>query len=111
MIYSPTYNLFNTIFVSIYMYPENPEGNQVIVGSMTMGYISDIARNRTHNLFSLKWEPIPLYHSDGLCNPLYSVPIFVVSIRCKWPLRQFFFSLSGNDASIKVRLCALAPGP
>ena len=42
---------FNTIFVSSHMYPENPEGTQVIVGSMNMGYISDTARNRTHNLF------------------------------------------------------------
>ena len=29
--------LFNTIFVSSHMYPENPEGTQVIVGSMNMG--------------------------------------------------------------------------
>ena len=42
---------FNTIFVSSHMYPENPEGTQVIVGSMNLGYISDTARNRTHNLF------------------------------------------------------------
>ena len=42
---------FNTIFVSSHMYPENPEETQVIVGSMNMGYISDTARNRTHNLF------------------------------------------------------------
>ena len=28
----------NTIFVSSHMYPENPEGTQVIVGSMYMGY-------------------------------------------------------------------------
>ena len=48
------------------MYPENPEGTQVIVGSMNMGYISDTARNRTHNLFRSKREPIPLGHSDGL---------------------------------------------
>ena len=47
------------------MYPENPEGTQVIVGSMNMGYISDTARNRTHNLFRPKREPIPLGHSDG----------------------------------------------
>ena len=46
------------------MYPENPEGTQVIVGSMNMGYISDTARNRTHNLFRPKREPIPLGHSD-----------------------------------------------
>ena len=30
---------FNTIFVSSHMYPENPGGTQVIVGSMNMGYI------------------------------------------------------------------------
>ena len=36
---------FNTISVSSHMYPENPEGTQVIVGSMNMGYISDTARN------------------------------------------------------------------
>ena len=47
------------------MYPENPEGTQVIVGSMNMGYISDTARNRTHDLFRPKREPIPLGHSDG----------------------------------------------
>ena len=52
-------------FVSSHMYPENPEGTQVIVGSMNMGYyISDTARNRTHNLFRPKREPIPLGHSD-----------------------------------------------
>ena len=45
------------------MYPENPEGTQVIVGSMNMGYISDTARNRTHNVFRPKQEPIPLGHS------------------------------------------------
>ena len=55
----------NTIFVSNHMYPENPEGTQIIVGSMNMGYISDTARNRTHNLFRPKREPIPLGHSDG----------------------------------------------
>ena len=47
------------------MYPENPEGTQVIVGSMNMGYISDTARNRTHNLFRPKRESILLGHSDG----------------------------------------------
>ena len=30
-----------------------------------MGYISDTARNRTHNLFRPKREPIPLGHNDG----------------------------------------------
>ena len=55
----------NTIFVSSQLYPENPEWTQVIVGSMNMGYISDTARNRTHNLFHPKQELIPLGHSDG----------------------------------------------
>ena len=60
---------FNTIFVSSHnMYPENPKGTQVILGSMNMGYISDTARNRTHNLFRPKREPIPLGHSDGHSN-------------------------------------------
>ena len=57
--------VFNTVFVSSHMYPENPEGTQVIEGSMNMGYISDTARNRTHNLFRSKREPIPLGQSDG----------------------------------------------
>ena len=47
------------------MYPENLEETQVIAGSMNMGYISDTARNRTHNLFRPKRESIPLGHSDG----------------------------------------------
>ena len=55
----------NTIFVSSHLYPENPEGTEVIVGSMNMGYISETARNRTHNLFRPRCEPIPLGHSDG----------------------------------------------
>ena len=53
--------------VSSHMYPENPEGTQVIVGCINMGYdiiISDTARNRTHNLFCPKCVPIPLGHSD-----------------------------------------------
>ena len=44
------------------MYPENPEGTQVIVILMNMGYISDPARNRAHNLFRPKQEQIPLGH-------------------------------------------------
>ena len=47
--HAPLYDIYffvNTIFVSSHMYPENPEGTQVIVGSMNMGYISDTARNQ-----------------------------------------------------------------
>ena len=57
----------NTIFVSSHMYPENPEGTEVFIGSMNMGYISDTARNQNPNLFRPKWEPIPLGHSDERC--------------------------------------------
>ena len=58
----------NTIFVSSHMYPENQEGTQVIVGSINMEYISDTAKNRTHNLFRPKREPTPLGHNDELHN-------------------------------------------
>ena len=54
------------------MYPENPERTQVIVGSMNMEYISDTARNRIHNLFRPKREPIPLGHSIHLLLSIYS---------------------------------------
>ena len=56
------------------MYPENSEETQVIVGSMNMGYISDTARNRTHNLFRRKREPTLLGHSDGLLGPISPTP-------------------------------------
>ena len=55
--------------------PREPRRAQVIVGSRNMGYISDTARNRTHNLFRLKREPIPLCHNDlisGIFLPRYS---------------------------------------
>ena len=55
--------IFHTIFLSSHMYPENPEGTQVILGSMNMGYISDTARNRTHDLFRPKRELMALGHS------------------------------------------------
>ena len=57
------FDFFFTIFVSSHMYHENPEGTQVILGSMNMRYISDTARNRTHNLFRPKRKPIPLGHT------------------------------------------------
>ena len=41
---------FNTIFVSSHMYPENPEGTQVIVGSWNMGYISHVPWGCNSNL-------------------------------------------------------------
>ena len=57
---------FSTQFLCQAIYTQRtPKRTQVIVGSMNMGYISDTARNRTHNLFRPKREPIPLGHSDG----------------------------------------------
>ena len=64
------------------MYPENPEGTQVIVGSMNMGYISDTARNRTHDLFRPKREPIPLGHSDGQESYRRNPGIDLEEIKC-----------------------------
>ena len=68
------------------MYPENPEGTQVIVGSMNMGYISDTARNQTHNLFRPKREPIPLGHSDGQ-DKLYKITSWNFSPKSKQILK------------------------
>ena len=57
--------MFLTQFLCQALYTQRPEGTQVIVGLMNMGYISDTARNRTHNRFRPKREPIPLGHNDG----------------------------------------------
>ena len=42
------------------MYPENPEGTRVIVGSVNMGYVFDTTRTQTRNLICLKhtWSPV-----------------------------------------------------
>ena len=45
--------------------PREPEATQVIVGSMNMGYISDTARNRTHNSGTLL---VQRYWEVGLTN-------------------------------------------
>ena len=67
LLFFSTHFLCQAIMYLLGYYPENPKGTQlVIVGSMNMGYISDTARNRTHNLFRPKREPIPLGHSDGI---------------------------------------------
>ena len=86
------------------MYPENPEGTQVIVGSMNMGYISDTARNRTHNLFRPKREPIPLGHSDEII--LKDVRVSHVDL-IRHPLLDVFqFILRKDEKGIfKFLLC------
>ena len=40
------------------MHSDSPERTQAIVGSMNLGLIYDTARNRTHNRFRHKLEPI-----------------------------------------------------
>ena len=75
------------------MYPENPEGTQVIVGSMNMGYISDTARNQTHNLFRPKREPIPLGHSDGFEWPYANAVVRDVPDPCFYRILDFTGSL------------------
>ena len=65
----------------------DPEGTQVI-GSMNMGYISDTARNRTHNLFRPKREPI---HCTALCHSAFQPincckPIVFFSVLLKYNL-------------------------
>ena len=47
------------------MYPENPEGTQVIIGSMILEYVSDIARTRTRNMFRPKCASLLLGRSNG----------------------------------------------
>ena len=55
--------------------PREPRKDPSNRGSMSMGYISDTARNRTHNLFRPKQESIPLSHSDSYVEwrPLYEM--------------------------------------
>ena len=57
-------NVIPVYFFKHNMYPEKPEGTQVIIGSINMGYISVTAKNRTQNMFRPKCGPIPLGHSD-----------------------------------------------
>ena len=47
------------------MYPENPEGTRLIVGSMNVGYVSDTAGRELATCSVPKCAPIPLGHSDG----------------------------------------------
>ena len=49
------------------MYPENPEGTRVIVGSMNMGYDMNptLPGIELTTYFRPKCAPIPLGHSDG----------------------------------------------
>ena len=75
------------------MYPESPEGTQVIVSSMNMEYISDTARNTTHNLFRPKQEPIPLGHSGE--RPLSTIQVGdVPDIR--------YYSVSDQESGIRL---------
>ena len=73
------------------MYPENPEGTQVIVGSKNMGYISDTARNRTNNLIRHKREPIPLGHNDGQSDIIMLSIIFMSILSVLFSKRKIIY--------------------
>ena len=49
---------------------QRPEGTQVIVGSMNMEYISDTARNRTHNLFRPKRDGLVCLALNSFFTPI-----------------------------------------
>ena len=66
---SKRYNFFlNTIFVSSHMYPENPEGTQVIVGSMNMDVSNPSFAASSSNLPCTKSSA----YNDSQGNPLSS---------------------------------------
>ena len=97
------------------MYPDNPEGTQVIVGSMNMGYISDTARNQTHNLFHPKRELIPLGHCERTIyftvhhaivssyhrNELF--PLRVISSQCPFSTWVMSWTIAPQFNSIQYR--------
>ena len=91
------------------MYPVNPEGTQVILGSMNMGYISDTARNRTHNLFrpkrylsptlsKLSTSPLKDYVNDQYMSRIeyYNIKPIILSL----PANTFQLWLCGYLSSI-----------
>ena len=104
------YFFLKTVFVSSHMYPENPEGTQVIVGSMDMRYISDTARNQTLNLFCPKREPFPLGNSDGhicqvpTCLLLYWCTI-VTRIWCRCYVKQEVFCGHEINNNLDIIFC------
>ena len=54
-----------SILVSSHMYPENFRRDPSNRRLNEHGILSGTARNRTHDLFRPKWEPIPLGHSNN----------------------------------------------
>ena len=75
------------------MYPENPGGTQVIVGSMNMGYISDTVRNQTHNLFRPKRPTVT--DTDIVLDPVEYSPQF----RIRSTLKQWSYTWSSHNPS------------
>ena len=95
------------------MYPENPEGTQVIVGSMNMGYISDTDRNqilrkeishlslqlskvlRVLHIFDFQWRfTTSIYR--------YFVPLQVKHSRLLWISRQPWETRSRRNMVMSV---------
>ena len=67
-------------------------------------YISDTARNRTHNLFRPKREPIPLGHSDIICAHILQCWYFVTA--CMFILYFLsWFLLMVTSRNRKLLLC------
>ena len=60
--------LFNTIFVSSHMHPENPEETQVIEGSTNMGYISDTASLSIWSCTLCHLGPVLCQHGRVFCQ-------------------------------------------
>ena len=93
-------DLFSTHFLSSHMYPENPEGTQVIVGSMNMGYISDTARNRisreeiSHPSIGVKsYECFTFLTSNDV--PLHQ---FIGTVcHCKLNIQDYYESLGNHE--------------
>ena len=69
--------------------------------------ISNTARNRTHNLFRLKREPIPLGHSDGLA---YVICIGDVTELTEVPIQFSQFIVYMCSGSIVVTTLDCGPG-
>ena len=91
----------NTIFVSNHMYPENPEGTQVIVCFMNTGY--DIIYPTLSGLelatCSVTSAPIPLVHCDGRCP---CTGEFTQSIHMTWSWSSHSTSCLSHSFSAKT---------
>ena len=108
--------LFNTIFVSRHMLPREPrrDPRNCRFSEHGIWYISDTARNRTHNLFPPKCAPIPLGHIDGFYI-LYQMSPYIFQWWSIFP-KGWYFSpekckISIVDPAIGCYLVVNCPKP